>query len=281
MNQDKKYNYVLFGTDIHYSKSPMIYQMFSNQTKFNINYEIQSIKEDSFFETLKNFFQNYGKGANVTIPFKEDAYKISDILTNRAKVSGSVNVLKKNKDNSITGDNTDGIGFLCDLKRLNFIHKNKKVLLIGAGGVARGIIPDLLFLGCKIDVVNRTFKRAYNLSIFFKKLGVINAIKINDLKKLNYDIVINAVSLKIKRMDDIFNSDIVFYPERTIFYDVCYSDDMTPFLIWCKDNGALYYSDGIGMLVSQAAYSFYLWSGILPNISSVINILNQNKKYFF
>lgn len=276
----QKYNYLLFGNPVNHSKSPIIYNYFEKYTNFKCNYHTKCVEKKLFLKNVLNFFKIHGKGANITTPFKEEAYKLSNIVTRRAQITRSVNVLKKISNNKILGDNTDGIGLLYDLRRLNFIQSRKKILLIGAGGAAKGIIPNLLSLNCSIDIVNRTFSRAYNLATYFKNLGNINAIKSSDLKVLNYHLVINATSFGIYKKSDFFISNIIFYPERTMFYDLYYENNLTEFLKWCTNQGAIYYSDGIGMLVSQAAYSFYLWSNIFPNIELIIKILNKNKEYF-
>lgn len=194
-------------------------------------------------------------------------------------IAQSVNTFKKLKCGSILGDNTDGLGFLYDLKRLNVINYGDRILLIGAGGAARGIIPDLLLLNCSIDIINRTLQHAIELSRSFKFLGNIKTVDICSLKKLDYDLVINSTSFGIKKKCDFFINDVIFYPNQTFFYDLYYSNKLTPFLNWCKKNDVIYFADGIGMLVSQAAYSFYLWNDIFPDINSTINFLNQKKKY--
>ncbi|CAL4043283.1 Shikimate dehydrogenase (NADP(+)) [Buchnera aphidicola (Phyllaphis fagi)] len=282
MIDNKENNYLLFGNPVNHSKSPIIYDLFSKQIDINFNYSVKCIEKQDFCNFVYNFFHSYGKGANVTVPFKEKAYKLSNILTERAYISGSVNTLKSTENNRIVGDNTDGIGLLYDLKRLNFINLGFRVLLIGAGGAARGIIPYLLSFNCSIDILNRTLERANNIVSYFKHLGCIKAIKLNEfhkLYKLHYNLIIHTTSVDFQGNNRFFIPNIIFNSDKTFFYDICYSDDMTMFLKWCKSCGAKYYSDGIGMLVSQAAYSFYFWNNILPNIDTVINYLNRNKKY--
>ncbi|QCI26105.1 shikimate dehydrogenase [Buchnera aphidicola] len=275
-----KNNYLLFGNPVNHSKSPIIYQYFSKQTNVKCNYDVKCITKDIFAQTLLDFFSKDGKGANITVPFKEEAYKLANVVTKRALITKSVNVLKKINNKIILGDNTDGIGCIYDLQRLRFIKMNQKILLIGAGGAARGIIPNLLSLNCSIDIVNRTFSTANDLALYFKNFGKIQAINIDKIKILNYHIVINATSSGMSQERNFFLSNMIFYPERTVFYDLYYNDQLTVFLKWYQDYGGMYYSDGIGMLVSQAAYSFYLWNGVFPDVTSVIYKLNKNKKYF-
>ncbi|WP_343182451.1 shikimate dehydrogenase [Buchnera aphidicola] len=281
MLSDNNVNYMLFGNPIKNSKSPEIYKIFSKNTKFFFHYDVKCLEKKNFFSFVLNFFSTHGLGANITVPYKEQALHIPHVLTDIARLSGSVNVLKKIENDRILGDNTDGIGCIYDLKRLNFIDKKYKVLLLGAGGAARGIIPHLLFLKCSVDIVNRTFSRAQSLEKYFVKYGLIRAIHVSCIKSFDYDLIINATTLSNNQKFHFFSSDVILYPERNIFYDICYSDELTPFLSWCKNHGAVYFSDGIGMLVSQAAYSFYLWSGIFPSVETVIFILNKNKKYIF
>ncbi|CAL4323656.1 shikimate dehydrogenase [Buchnera aphidicola] len=277
---NKKY-YVLFGNPVQHSKSPTIHDLFAEQTNCLMRYNTQYVEKDKFFTAFLYFLKSHYSGANITVPFKHDAYLLSHVLTKRALISGSVNTIKKISSGKILGDNTDGIGLLYDLKRLNAINYSDRVLLIGSGGAARGIIPNLLSLNCSIDVVNRTFCNAKKIVYFFKNLGSIRAINVSLLKELNYDLVINATSVGIKNNSNFFISNLVFYPKNTFFYDLYYSNELTPFLRWCKINKAIYFSDGIGMLVSQAAYSFYLWNGIFPNVKNVISFLNHQKKYVY
>ncbi|XBC39657.1 MAG: shikimate dehydrogenase [Buchnera aphidicola (Chaetogeoica yunlongensis)] len=270
-----KDDFYVFGNPIYHTKSPYIHKLFSIQTGISYKYSSKLVPLNEFKNYMIDFFLNNGKGANITVPFKEEAYFFSHVLTDRAKMSGSVNTFKKLKNNLILGDNTDGIGIFYDLRRINFITKiRNNVLLIGAGGAARGIIFTLLSFGCNIVIVNRTISKVKCLLECFKnKIGSISIF--NDDLRLNYhfDLIINAT------VNLYFNPDLdrikCFINKDICCYDINYlkKNKNTSFILWCLENGAVRISNGIGMLVSQAAYSFYLWYGFLPNIDEVINIL--------
>ncbi|XBC42210.1 MAG: shikimate dehydrogenase [Buchnera aphidicola (Meitanaphis elongallis)] len=265
----------VFGNPINHTKSPYIHLLFAQQTNIVHKYDYTLVPFNQFRKFITNFFAYKGIGANITIPFKEEAFLISDELTDHAKASRSVNTFKKLKNGKILGDNTDGKGILYDLKRLKFIKKYDDVLVIGAGGAARGIIFSLLSYGCNILILNRTIDRAIKLVSDFKRFGSISILSEKELEHSSFNVIINAAAnVEINR----YWSSISFSKNKTAyFYDINYSNNMhTPFLSWCISCGALMFSDGIGMLVSQAACSFYLWHGILPNIEPVIFQLRQN-----
>ncbi|QJC29101.1 shikimate dehydrogenase [Enterobacteriaceae endosymbiont of Plateumaris rustica] len=275
--------FAIFGNPIKHSKSPIIHKLFANQLNIIQQYKKIYVPIDKFNNIINNFFKNGGYGANITIPFKKKAYNICDFLTDRGIKSGVVNTLKIIKNNKILGDNTDGIGLLKDLQKIKFIHKNSNILLLGAGGAAKGIIYSIINFGCKITIVNRTYKNSYNLLKFFNNKKNISIIKIEDIdniinnKKINYDLIINATSSSIKGEVPKISSKII---HSNIFcYDLFYSINITPFLEWCLYHGAKKISDGIGMLIEQAAYSFFLWHGVMPNTELILK--QFKKKYFF
>lgn len=268
--------YAVFGNPIKHSLSPEIHRLFSIETKVNKAYVSFYVPINDLENTLLRFFNCSGKGANITLPFKNRAFLFSNVLTDQAKVSGSVNTLKKLKNNLILGDNTDGIGLLHDLKRLHFIKDGSKVLLIGAGGAAYAVVPSLLSFGCDLFIFNRTVINAKLLISKFKKIGNIHYAESSFLKKNFFNVIINATSSGIYNTIPNISSKIVS-PE-TFFYDMYYQSEITPFLKWCKKNGAIYMSDGLGMLVSQAAHSFYLWHNKFPNIDRTVNVLRKMLK---
>lgn len=215
-------------------------------------------------------------GCNITVPFKEEVVNICDILTKRAKISGSVNTIKKLQNGKLLGDNTDGIGLIKDLKRLRFIKKNDVILLVGAGGAARGIILSLLSLNCSIFITNRNMDKARNIVDKFKIFGNIILITNNELHKIHFNLIINATSSGLQNTLPILPEKIIC--PTTYCYDMYYQLNLTPFLRWCKKIGSAGISDGIGMLVIQAAYSFFLWFGKLPDINSVIDVIKIKYK---
>ncbi|XRX43017.1 MAG: shikimate dehydrogenase [Buchnera aphidicola (Tetraneura sorini)] len=270
-------DFAVFGNPISHSKSPIIHDIFSKNYNINKNYISFLVCEKNFFSILDSFFENFGKGANVTAPFKEHAFIYSDFVTRNAKISGSVNTFKKLKNGKILGDNTDGIGLLYDLKRIKFLKKKSNILLLGAGGVVRGILEPLLSLGNSIYILNRTKKKAEKLKIQFSKYGLIEILNRKNKKNIIFDLVINATPLGSIKDFSILLNDLIH--QNINCYDICYQlERLTPFLFFCKKRFVNNCYDGIGMLVAQAAYSFFLWHGILPEIDSVISTLKKEYK---
>ncbi|QJC34914.1 shikimate dehydrogenase [Enterobacteriaceae endosymbiont of Donacia piscatrix] len=273
--------FAVFGNPIKHSKSPVIHKLFAKQTGILQNYIKINVPINNFSQSIINFFQNGGLGANITVPFKKEAYKICDILTNRAKYSRTVNTIKITNSKKILGDNTDGIGLLKDLKNLNFITSKSNILLLGAGGAAQGIVYSLIKFGCNITIVNRTYQHAKNIVQYFKNIKKINCLKIEHLlnhlfNQINYDIIINATSSSMK--GDIPNIPLSIIKPNVFCYDLFYENGNTPFLKWCVSHGVKNISDGIGMLIEQAAYAFYLWHGIMPDTKKII--IQYKKKIF-
>ncbi|QJC32105.1 shikimate dehydrogenase [Enterobacteriaceae endosymbiont of Donacia versicolorea] len=265
--------FAVFGNPIKHSKSPIIHKLFAKQTGILQKYTKICVPIDNFHEKLLNFFKNGGNGANITIPFKKKAYKLCNTFTERAKYSGVVNTIKIMKSQEILGDNTDGIGLLQDLKNLKFIHPKSKILLIGAGGAAQGIIYSLIKFGCNITIINRTYQNAKNIIKYFHNIKNLNCIELQHFSKnlhnqLQYNLIINATSSSLK--GNIPNISPLIIKSNIFYYDLFYDISLTPFLKWCRFHGAKKISDGIGMLIEQAAYSFYLWHGIMPNTKIII-----------
>ncbi|MDX6019544.1 shikimate dehydrogenase [Scandinavium sp. V105_16] len=265
--------YAVFGNPIAHSKSPFIHLRFAQQLKIEHPYGRVLAPLDAFNETLDAFIAAGGKGCNVTVPFKEDAFARADELTERAALAGAVNTLKRLEDGRLLGDNTDGIGLLSDLERLAFIKPGYRVLLIGAGGAARGVLLPLLSLDCAVTVTNRTFSRAQELATLFAHTGSITALPMEALAGEAFDLIINATSSGI-------NGEIPAIPSSLInlkvhCYDMFYQKGSTAFLNWCEQQGAKQRADGLGMLVAQAAHAVLLWHGVLPDITPVIDALKE------
>jgi len=260
--------YVVFGNPIQHSKSPRIHQLFAEQTEVSHPYERVCAPVDGFQRAAGHFFEQGGAGANVTLPFKQQAYELSDELTERAALAGAVNTLKKLENGRLLGDNTDGIGLLSDLQRLGLIKKNDRILLIGAGGAARGVILPLLNFGCDITITNRTYQRAVELAEIFQHHGRTRSCPLDQLDNGQFDLIINATSSGVA--GGIPNIPAQLVNEQTRCYDMFYQVGDTPFLQWCRQQGASQMADGLGMLVGQAAHSFMLWHGVMPDIAPVI-----------
>lgn len=266
-------SYVVFGNPIQHSKSPRIHRLFAEQTAIPHPYDRFCAPLDGFKQTVDDFFAQGGCGANVTLPFKQQAYELCAELTERAALAGAVNTLKKLDDGRVLGDNTDGIGLLSDLQRLNLIKEHDRILLIGAGGAARGAILPLLNANCRITIANRTHAKAEELVDLFQHHGAICALAADELKEMHFDLIINATSSGVAGSVPELPSGLVNSQVRC--YDMFYQVGDTPFLQWARDQGATELADGLGMLVGQAAHAFMLWHGVMPDIAPVITQLKH------
>ncbi|XBS71999.1 shikimate dehydrogenase [Acerihabitans sp. KWT182] len=264
-------SYAVFGNPIKHSKSPSIHALFAEQTGILHPYGRVLASISDFEQDLLAFFADGGEGANITLPFKERAFALCDQLTERASQAGAVNTVKKQSDGTLLGDNTDGIGLLADLQRLELIQPESRILLVGAGGAARGVILPLLSFGCSIMLSNRTHERALELVSFYRHIGAIEALPLNALAEPNFDLIINATTSGIHGEVPALAGTLV--NSSVNCYDMFYQQGLTPFLHWCVDKGAQRYADGFGMLVEQAAYSFLLWHGRLPETKQVLERL--------
>lgn len=265
--------YAVVGNPIAHSKSPEIHRMFAEQTQQSMDYEKILIELDDFKHDVEAFFSQGGKGLNVTVPFKEQAFDFVQLITERAMLAGAVNTLIPQADGSVIGDNTDGAGLVGDLKRQNWQLKGAKVLLLGAGGAARGVILPLMDQGVhSLVIANRTESKAEQLAETFAKFGKIHGCGFAQVPVKGMDIVINATSASI-------SGDLPPIPESVIggikAYDMMYGAKPTAFLAWAQKHAAAKVSDGLGMLVGQAAESFYQWRGVRPEIEPVIAALRS------
>lgn len=268
-------HYAVVGNPVSHSKSPLIHRLFAEQTDQSLTYEAILLQEDSFEEELKRFFDKGGKGVNVTLPFKERAFGFVDSSTPRANLAGAVNTIIS-KNGQLLGDNTDGQGLVYDLQRLVSSLKNRSILLIGAGGAAKGVIAPLFEAGVKqIHVANRTPEKALALAEQFEDLGLISGSDLLSVPTNQADIVVNSTSSSVTNEVPAISKNL--FDEAQIAYDMFYSDADTSFMNFAKDaNVEITTSDGLGMLVGQAAESFRLWRGVTPEIAPVIDSLKSN-----
>lgn len=258
--------YAVIGNPIAHSKSPAIHARFAAQTQQDLNYAPLLAPLDAFLATVQEFARNGGKGLNVTVPFKLEAYALAKTLTERARAAGAVNTLKFDGDD-ILGDNTDGVGLVTDIVRnAGVTIANKSILLLGAGGAARGaILPLLHEQPARLVVANRTASKALDLVRRFETYPRLEA---GDFSLLDdaFDIVINATAASLaSEVPPI--SPRVFAP-HTLAYDMMYGAQPTVFMRFAMQYGASA-RDGLGMLVEQAAESFYLWRGVRPETAAV------------
>jgi len=270
-------NYCVMGNPVAHSKSPQIHAAFAEQTRQKIFYQAILVDKGKFRDAIKEFQHQGGKGLNITVPFKRDAWEASDQMSRRAKRAAAVNTISLNDEGKITGDNTDGIGLIRDLTTNHKLSiKDKNVLILGAGGAVRGILDPLFDeLPIRIVIANRTVSRAEKLIDTFSDRGDVSACGFDELAGGNFDIIINGTSASLQ-------GDIPQLPEslinkNTCCYDMMYSETDTPFVAWAKVHGAGIALDGSGMLVEQAAESFYIWRGVRPETGSVIKSLKKVK----
>lgn len=279
-----KKNFAVFGNPIKHSLSPLIHKIFAKQLKLKLSYKKIFVPINKFNFFIEKFFFNGGYGANITLPFKKQAYFISNKLTDRAKLTGVVNTLKYDSNkNFLLGDNTDGIGLVEDLINLKIFNKKnikKNILIIGSGGAAKGIILSLLPYCSSITLTNKTFSHAINLSLFFRKYKKIFVLPFDKKNKKDFDLIINATSGSALG-EKLILPEKILINEKTHCYDMFYMlHKKTPFLKWCKNKGSKNLYDGLGMLVGQAAHAFFFWHNVFPNIIPIINILKKKQKIF-
>ena len=267
--------YAVMGNPITHSKSPQIHSLFASQTRQNIRYRAIQVDPGGFAQAVGNFFAAGGKGLNITVPFKQEAWQLADSLSERAQLAGAVNTFKQTEQGTLLGDNTDGIGLFRDLTvNLGMNLNDKKLLLVGAGGAARGVIAPLLDARPgEFFIANRTVDRAQELVEHFAHRGEIHAVGFEELEPIAFDIVINATSASLAGELPPLSAKCVAGAE--IVYDMMYGAAPTTFMLWAKQAGAKRISDGLGMLVEQAAESFYIWRGINPETAPVIQVMRE------
>jgi len=265
--------YLVFGNPIKQSRSPFIHQSFAKATKQDLNYQSQLAEHDDFCTAVTEFFNQGGKGANVTAPFKEQALAMSDELSDRARLAGAVNTLSF-KNGKIYGDNTDGEGLVQDLLRNKVQLDNSRILLLGAGGAAKGVIlPLLAQKPASIVIANRTVSKAQALIEQFDD-GRLSSCEFEQTSGKIYDVIINATSASLSGKLPTIPTSVI--TENTVCYDMVYGKALTPFLVWAKAQGASKIIDGLGMLVGQAAESFRIWRGVQPEVETVIEQLQAS-----
>lgn len=260
--------YGVFGNPIGHSKSPLIHRLFAEQTGQQLGYEALLAPLDDFPAFARTFFVE-GSGANVTVPFKEQALRLADELSPRARRAGAVNTLKKQADGSLLGDNTDGVGLVRDLSRAGVSLAGKRVLLLGAGGAVRGVLePFLAEAPAVLVLANRTLEKAEALAREFADLGRIYPSGFDWLEE-PVDVIVNGTSASLGgEMPPIAPS--LIEPGRTVCYDMMYGREPTRFCSWAQTQGAAQVRDGLGMLVEQAAEAFLLWRGVRPDTAPVL-----------
>jgi shikimate dehydrogenase len=257
--------YAVIGNPVSHSLSPRIHAAFARQTGQRMVYDAIQVDGGGFPQAVGNFQGAGGKGLNITLPFKIEAWRLADSRSPRAELAGAVNTMLF-IDDRIHGDNTDGIGLVRDLTvNLGVTPGGRRVLVVGAGGAARGVIGPLLELQpAEIVIVNRTVDRAIELAGIFAGRGAgVSGCGFADLRDRAFDVIINGTSAGL-------HGDTLPLPPSVLApgcwcYDMMYGREPTLFLRWAAAHGALGRADGLGMLVEQAAESFLLWRGVRPD----------------
>lgn len=254
--------YCVFGHPVGHSRSPWIHSAFAQQSGEDIDYQAIEAPLGDFDIAWHAFVANGGRGANVTVPFKQDAYRLADVLSSRAQRAGAVNTLALGKDGKIYGDNTDGVGLVRDLRACAAPLKRARILVLGAGGAVRGTLEPLLATEpAGLMIANRTADKARQLAHEFSELGEITGGGFDEITG-SFDLVINGTSASMAGdlpplPDDLFEND-------ALAYDMMYASQATVFLRWAAEHDART-ADGLGMLVEQAAEAYFIWRNRRPD----------------
>ena len=264
--------YVVIGNPVAHSLSPEIHARFAAATGESIDCSRLLVPRDRFAHDAGAFFAAGGKGANVTLPFKEEALAFAKVASERARLAGAANFLARRGD-AIEADNTDGIGLVNDLARLGVVLREATVLLLGAGGAARGVVAPLLVQApAALHVANRTRDRAEALAARFATLGTVIAHGLDEIPAAEFDLVVNATSSSV-------HGEALALPPHVLrpgvfAYDMAYGPSARAFIERAESAGARA-CDGLGMLVEQAAESFSLWRGKRPDPAPVLAALRE------
>lgn len=262
--------YAVMGNPIGHSQSPRIHTLFAAQTHQFMEYRAILVEAGGLAAAIAAFRADGGRGLNITVPFKQDAWVYADILSARAERAGAVNTLLFRRSGEAFGDNTDGVGLLRDLTVNHAIDlAGKRILLVGAGGAARGILQPLLATGpATLVIVNRTADKAVKLALMFSDFGSVFGCGFSELAGRRFEVIIDATAAGLNGQIPPLPDDILV--TGGCCYDLMYGAEPTAFVRWGREHGAAQALDGLGMLVEQAAESFYLWRGVRPETQAVI-----------
>ncbi|MEH6625459.1 MAG: shikimate dehydrogenase [Motiliproteus sp.] len=266
--------YAVMGNPIKHSKSPQIHRQFAKQLDQDLDYQTMLVELGGFVPAVTSFFAEGGRGLNVTVPFKQEAWQLAEDLSACARLAGAVNTLYSDDQGRICGDNTDGVGMVRDLQVNHGVDlANKNILILGAGGAVRGVLePILAVKPAALFIANRTAEKAQQLAADFAALGNISGGGYPQLQGA-FDIVINGTSASLQGELPPLPDDLL--APGACCYDMMYAANPTPFMVWARDRGASQVMDGLGMLVEQAAESFRIWRGRQPETKAVIATIRQ------
>jgi shikimate dehydrogenase len=263
-------HYAVIGHPIAHSLSPHIHRLFAQQCQQYMTYTASDVAPEQLISWVSKFFAASGRGLNVTVPHKQSLLTMPSRLSDRARVAGALNTLLVDSNGHLLGDNTDGIGLVRDLtENLRVTITAHRVLLLGAGGAARGVIAPLLELKPTLLVIaNRSLERAAALATTFAAAGPVRATSFSELGGSGFDLIINATAAGLQGEVPSVPASVLS-GKGAVCYDIGYADQDTPFVRWARAHGAANAHTGLGMLIEQAAESFYLWRGVRPNTASV------------
>jgi shikimate dehydrogenase len=267
--------YGVVGHPVAHSWSPFIHGLFGRETGQAMTYRLYDFTPAEFHERVREFFEHGGRGLNITLPHKIAAVDVADDLTARAAHAAAVNTFAVRSDGTILGDNTDGAGLVRDLcDNLGIVITRRRILIIGAGGAARGVLAPLLALSpAEIVIANRTSERAENLARAFGKLGTLQGVGFRYISGGAFDLIVNATSASLS--GDIPAVPATVIGPETVCYDMAYGKTDTPFVRWALKLGCTRALQGWGMLVEQAAESFRVWRGVRPATAPVLAALKE------
>jgi shikimate dehydrogenase len=267
--------YAVFGNPVRQSKSPQIHAEFAHQVQQRIQYRAIKVPETGFARAARRFFNEGGKGLNVTVPFKGQAFDFAENVTDRARQAAAVNTLWCDEQGVLQGDNTDGVGLLRDLQdNHHWTVADRRVLVLGAGGAVRGILEPLLREDPgQLLIANRTERKAQDLAAEFAGFGEVSASDIASLQGRSFDLIINGTSASLQGELPALPPGLL--ADRGRCYDMVYGADPTVFMRWAAEQAAWAVTDGLGMLVEQAAESFFLWRGVRPETEPVITLMRS------
>lgn len=266
-------HYAVIGNPVNHSLSPEIHTLFAQQTSQSISYEKLTSPVDGFNTYISQLHKSSYHGLNVTVPFKAQAWALAEEKTQRATLAGAVNTLSRT-DSGWNGDNTDGVGLINDLKRLQMPLQDSHILILGAGGATRGVLLPLL--SCQpasLHIANRTAHKAIELADSFSTYGTVSGSGLDFQPVQGYDLIINATAAGIDGKVPVIPEDAL--ASNGCCYDMFYAAEPTVFVNWGNQHGTSMSSDGLGMLVEQAAVSFEIWRGIVPDTDVVIEAIRK------
>jgi shikimate dehydrogenase len=282
MSLKNSFFYAVVGNPIAHSKSPLIHQIFAQSIGLTLHYERIRVPLRSFELTMNALADRGLRGSNVTIPFKLEAFTLAKTHSQRALDAQAANFLQWQDDGTWHADNTDGAGLVADLQRLRGgvgSLNSARVLLLGAGGAVQGCVAPLVAAGATVHIANRTADKAHAIAEMFKARGLVGVSGHALTDELPAcDVIVNGTAASIQglavspNVGAVRNTAVI--SAKTLAYDMMYSTTETPFMRICREQGAVT-TDGFGMLIEQAAESFYLWHGVMPQTNTVHELFKR------